>query len=155
MTGDLDWTRNLGNAVLAQRGDVMDSIQRLRKQAQDAGNLKSNEQMNVETETTGGATVIEIQPADPQIIYVPTYTQTVYAPPPPGPSAAGVMMGFIAGVAIASCFNDNYYGSCGFRLVEPHRHHQQQLLGTHLGEPRRLSAAIPPASTGQCPHQHR
>src|SRR5262249_9561183 len=45
MNQDLGWTAQLGDAVLAQRGDVMDAVQRMRKKAYDAGNLQSNQQM--------------------------------------------------------------------------------------------------------------
>ena len=50
MSDKLDWTQRLGDAVPAQQKDVMDSVQRLRRQAQDAGTLKSNEQQKVVTE---------------------------------------------------------------------------------------------------------
>jgi hypothetical protein len=106
--GDLE---HLGNAVLAQRGDVMDAIQSLRKKAQDAGNLKSGEQMTV---TSEGSDII-IQPANPQVIYVPTYDPAVvYAPAPAGNPAAGMMFGFMAGVMVAEMFDNDYYGGCGF-----------------------------------------
>ena len=45
-----DWVKNMGDAFLDQPEDVMDSVQRLRQQAQKAGNLKSNEQIKVSTE---------------------------------------------------------------------------------------------------------
>ena len=116
MTRDSGWLRDFGNAVLAQRGDVMDSVQRMRKKAQDAGNLKSSEQMTV---TSPEPTVIEIQPANPQVIYVPTYDPAVvYAPAPPpssgGNAAAAAIFGFVAGVAVAEMFDDDWYGGCGF-----------------------------------------
>ncbi len=116
MTRDLGTLERLGNAVLAQRGDVMDSVQRMRKKAHDAGNLKSSEQITV---TTPEPTVIEIQPANPQVIYVPVYDPAVvYAPPPPassgGNAAAAAVFGFIAGVAVAEMFDDDWYGGCGF-----------------------------------------
>ena len=50
MSDKLDWTQRLGDAVPAQQKDVMDSVQRLRRQAQDAGTLNSNEQQKVVTE---------------------------------------------------------------------------------------------------------
>ena len=73
MSDQLDWTQKLGDAFLAQQGDVMDSIQRLRQQAQKAGNLSSNTQQNVSTQ---GQTII-IEPAQPNVIYVPAYNPTV------------------------------------------------------------------------------
>ncbi len=115
MARDPSWLRDFGNAVLAQRGDTMDAVQRMRKKAQDAGNLQSSEYMTVESTSP---TVIEIQPADPQVIYVPTYDPAVvYAPPPPSSSgnvAAAALFGFAAGVMVAEVFDDDWYGGCGF-----------------------------------------
>jgi hypothetical protein len=73
MSDQLDWTQKIGDAFLAQQGDVMDSIQRLRQQAQKAGNLSSNSQQNVSTQ---GQTIM-IEPAQPNVIYVPAYNPTV------------------------------------------------------------------------------
>src|SRR5271170_7050510 len=72
LADDIQWTTDLGNSFLAQQGDVMDAVQRMRKKAQDKGNLKSNEQMKVETKTVESKQVIVIEPADPQVIYVPS-----------------------------------------------------------------------------------
>ena len=47
---NIKWTTDLGNAFLAQQGDVMDAVQRMRTKAKDAGKLQSNEQMKVETQ---------------------------------------------------------------------------------------------------------
>jgi len=129
MDEKLDWTQKLGDAVLAQQKDVMDAIQRLRKRAQDTGNLKSNEQQKVTTESgtdskTGTTTeVIVIQPANPQVVYVPTYQPTVVygtwpypAYPPyyyPAPPGAYFASGFFWGAAITAGL---YYGfgGCGW-----------------------------------------
>ncbi|HZH85176.1 MAG TPA: DUF3300 domain-containing protein, partial [Phototrophicaceae bacterium] len=73
MSEKLDWTQRLGDAFLAQQAEVMSSVQRLRREAQSAGTLKSTEQQTVVTERE---TVI-IQPAKPEVIYVPTYNPTV------------------------------------------------------------------------------
>jgi hypothetical protein len=70
---DIQWTTDLGNAFLAQPADVMAAVQRLRARAQSNGRLQSNQQETVTTETQNGQQAIEIQPADPQIMYVPTY----------------------------------------------------------------------------------
>ena len=51
LSENIKWTTDLGNAFLAQQNDVMDAVQRMRKKAQDAGNLKSTEQVKVETKT--------------------------------------------------------------------------------------------------------
>jgi hypothetical protein len=114
MASKPDWVTQIGNAFLAQPDDVMDSVQRLRKQAQSAGNLKTSEQQKVIVEQS----TIQIVPANPQVVYVPTYNPTVvygtwpypayppvYVPPPPGYAiATGFMTGlaFGAGVAVAN-----------------------------------------------------
>jgi len=78
MDEQLDWTEQLGNAVLAQQADVMDSIQGLRNQAAAAGTLWSNAQQRVTTEGQG----IVIEPASPELIYPPVYSSAVYGPWP-------------------------------------------------------------------------
>jgi len=82
MSENLDWTQDLGDAFLAQQPQVLDTIQALRRQAHEAGNLKSSEQQNV---VVNNATqVIEIEPAQPQTVYVPQYNSAaVYGTPPP------------------------------------------------------------------------
>jgi len=116
-----DWVQNVGDAFLAQPEDVMDSVQRLRAQAQKAGNLKTNEQQKVIVQQAAPqTTVIQIEPANPTVVYVPSYNPTVvygawayptypptYWPPPPGyyhPVATGIAAGlaFGTGVAIAN-----------------------------------------------------
>ncbi len=75
MSDNLDWTQDLGDAVLAQQGEVTDSIQRLRAEADQNGALASTEQQRVEK---AGDTII-IQPAQPEVVYVPTYDPvTIY-----------------------------------------------------------------------------
>ena len=69
MNDDLDWTYDLGTAVLNQRADVLNAIQSFRDQAYAAGNLRSDERQTVARDD--GA--IAIKPADPQVIYVPYY----------------------------------------------------------------------------------
>lgn len=122
MNGQLDWTKQLGYAMAEQQGDVMDSVQRLRLQAQQAGTLQTNEQQVVSTQAVlddeGGPTpqqTIVIQPANPQIVYVPTYNPTqvygawpypayppVYLPPPPGYYAGTALVSGLAfGVGVA------------------------------------------------------
>lgn len=115
-----DWTRDLGKAFAADRDGVFASVQRLRTQAQAVGNLKSNEQQQVETvKTSSGQDVIVIQPANPQVVYVPTYNPTVVytqapPPPPPGQAAAAGLVGFTAGIIIgAAIADDNPYYGCG------------------------------------------
>jgi hypothetical protein len=93
MSERLEWTQKLGDAFLDQQDQVMDTVQRLRARAQAAGNLRDTEQQRVIVEE--GA--IEIEPAQPEVVYVPVYDPTViygpwwypafppfFFPPPPG-----------------------------------------------------------------------
>jgi len=91
MNSKLDWTQQLGQAVMSQQPDVLAAVQALRQQAQKAGNLKSTPQQNVQSSNNS----IAIVPADPQVIYVPTYNPTVVyaAPDPMYGFGAGFMMG--------------------------------------------------------------
>lgn len=127
------WVQNLGDAFLAQPKDVMDSVQRLRQLAQQTGALQSTPQQKVttvaktepvkassSTSTTASTsppapTVIKIESADPQVVYVPTYNPStvygtwpntsyppVYLPPPPGEQFTDSLvkgLGFSLGVA--------------------------------------------------------
>jgi hypothetical protein len=112
MNDRLEWMQKLGDAFLAQQAEVMDSAQRLRREAADAGKLQSTPQQVV---TTQGSD-IAIQPADPNVVYVPVYDPGVvyggwpypdyppyFFPPPPGypygPAlAAGIGFGIGFGV---------------------------------------------------------
>jgi hypothetical protein len=79
---DVRWTTDLGNAFLGQQKDVMAAVQRLRARAQANGKLQSTPQETVTTETQNGQSAITIQPADPQVIYVPTYDPAyIWGPP--------------------------------------------------------------------------
>jgi hypothetical protein len=82
LANDIQWTTELGNAFLAQQGDVMDAVQRMRKGAQDKGALESNEQQVVETKVVEKTTVIVVEAANPEVIYVPSYNPTYVYPPP-------------------------------------------------------------------------
>jgi hypothetical protein len=76
MSERLDETTNLGNAFLAQESEVMRVIQDLRHSAYQEGNLSSNDKQKVIFKSDG---TIVIEPADPQIVYVPYYdTRYVY-----------------------------------------------------------------------------
>lgn len=111
MNSNLEWTEALGDAFVAQQGDVTDSVQRLRHQAMAAQTLRTSPQETIFIQ--GG--MIVIQPANPQIVYVPYYDPAlvygrwvypdyppVYFPPPPH-------YGFVAGPGI-------YFG-LGFGIV--------------------------------------
>src|SRR5262245_1023436 len=79
MNEKIDWTQKLGDAFLADQKAVLDAVQRLRAKANQAGNLKSNEQQQVvvEQEPQTQQTVIKIEPTNLQTIYVPAYNPTV------------------------------------------------------------------------------
>ena len=81
MDKNLSWTSSLGDAYYNQQQDVMDAVQEMRRRAQQAGNLKSTPQQTVSTQ---GTTVV-IQPADPQVVYVPAYNPWVVYGGPIGP----------------------------------------------------------------------
>jgi hypothetical protein len=76
-----DWMQTIGAAFINQQQDVMDSIQRLRAEAQASGALVSNPQQQV----VGDSGDLQILPAQPDVIYVPTYDPNiVYTPEPAG-----------------------------------------------------------------------
>ena len=114
LNGNLDWAQQLGYAFADQQADVLDSVQRLRRQAQTKGNLQSSPQQVVRNEQQA----IIIEPAQPETVYVPSYNPTtvygdwpypsyppVYLPPPVGypvGSALATGLAFGAGVAITA-----------------------------------------------------
>jgi hypothetical protein len=73
MARDLSWTQKLGDAFIDQQQQVMDTVQSLRRKAQAAGTLKSNTQQQVAVADDD----ITIEPANPQVVYVPTYNPAV------------------------------------------------------------------------------
>ena len=125
MAEQIAWTTVLGQTFTKDRSAVFDTIQKLRTQARNVGTLKDTPQQNVEMKTTSsGQEVIVIEPANPQVIYVPQYnTQVVYTQPPTTTTvvvqednhddaiAAG-LIGFTAGIAIGAASNNYYYGPC-------------------------------------------
>jgi Protein of unknown function (DUF3300) len=129
MDDNLKWTTALGNAFLAQQEDVMLAVQRLRHKAQAAGTLKTNAQQKVELQQVEGAKVIVIQPASPDVVYVPAYNPAViwgaapvYAPypamyyPPPsnGAIVAASAISFGAGIALGSWLGGWHGGGWGW-----------------------------------------
>jgi hypothetical protein len=130
MNEKLDWLQKLGDAFLAQQQDLMAAIQRLRARAQAEGQLKSTPQQNVIVEPAASPstapvaapptaqgpppppTIIRIEPANPQVVYVPSYDPTVvygsfppayppYYPYPPGYFAAAAFT-WGAGIAVGA-----------------------------------------------------
>jgi hypothetical protein len=122
---NIKWTTDLGNAFLAQQSDVMDAVQRMRMKAKDAGNLKSTEQQKVETKTIESKTVVVIEQAQPQVIYVPSYNPTVvYGPPvypyppivypPAGAVVAGMAISFGIGMAMGAAWGGGWGYNSGW-----------------------------------------
>jgi len=125
LTDDIQWTTDLGNAFLAQQSDVMEAVQRMRAKAEGKGNLKSNEQMKVETKVVESKSVIVIEQANPQVVYVPSYDPVVvygapaypYPPiyyPPPGYYAAGMAISFGVGMMVGAAINGGWGWGCGW-----------------------------------------
>ena len=125
LANDISWTTDLGNAFLAQQSDVMEAVQRMRKKAQDKGNLKTTEQQKVETKVVENKSVIVIEQASPQVVYVPSYDPVVvwgypaypYPAiyyPPPGYYAAGMAISFGIGVAMGAFWSGGWGWGCGW-----------------------------------------
>jgi len=83
MDSDLAWTQQLGTSVIEQRAAVLDAIQDFRRQAYNAGNLRSNDRMTVTPDGTSEDETVSIAPANPQTIYVPTYDPAAVVAPAP------------------------------------------------------------------------
>jgi hypothetical protein len=82
LSKDIRWTSDVGDAFLAQEQDVMAAIQRMRQKAQQKGALQSNQQQTVNTTTANGQNYIVIEPAQPEVVYVPQYDPaTIWGPP--------------------------------------------------------------------------
>ena len=122
---NIKWTTDLGNAFLAQKNDVMDAAQRMRKKAKDTGNLKSTEQQKVETKVVESKQVVVIQQANPEVVYVPSYNPTVvYGPPvyayppiaypPVGYYAAGMAISFGVGMAMGAAWGGGWGYNSGW-----------------------------------------
>ena len=142
MSEKLDQTAKLGDAFLAQEEDVMDMIQELRQKAQEAGNLKTTEQQKVVVQDQ----YIEIEPADPQVAYVPVYNPLcVYgtwwypAYPPyywyyPGPVIPCGIIGFGFGIGLGFGF----FSWCGFdwhhHVIHVDIDRTRRFHGGHIGE---------------------
>lgn len=124
LNDDVTWTTNLGNAFLAQQPDVMDAVQRMRAKAQQVGALASNQQETVNTVNQGGQPYIDIEPADPEVIYVPQYDPAwIWGPPvwypyprwywPPRP-VGGLFISWGGGISIGGYFGGGWGGWGGW-----------------------------------------
>jgi hypothetical protein len=99
MASDMDWTQRLGNAVLVQKGDVMDAVQRMRHKARDFGYLRSNE-----TVLVGAGPFVTIMPVRADFYCVPVYDPAiVFIAPRPG-FAIATAIGFGFGVSLGPVF---------------------------------------------------
>src|SRR6266446_810176 len=123
MSDKLEWTKNLGDAFLAQQPDVMDAIQRLRTKAYDNKKLVTTKQQKVRVQTQENKQVVVIEPAEPGTMYVPYYEPaTVYGtwpyadyPPyyfgyPPYIGAGVIAAGLAFGAGWAIGRWGNYWG---------------------------------------------
>lgn len=115
LNSDIRWTTDLGNAFLAQQADVMAAVQRLRAKAKADGKLTDTPEAKVVTQDQNGQTAIEIQPTNPQVIYVPVYNPDyfwgpLYPWPPLYYPAVGIGWGWGLGINVGLFFP----GCCGW-----------------------------------------
>src|ERR1700757_3776353 len=159
MSDKLDWTKSLGDAMLAQQADLMDAIQRLREKARANNKLVSNKQQKVTVKQQESKQVIVIEPTDPNAMYVPYYEPATvygdwpYADYPPYyfgyPSYIGarvVAAGLAFGTAWAIGRWDNYWGGgCNWgnrnvfvnhRTANVWNHNPAHRLGVGYNNPR-------------------
>jgi hypothetical protein len=110
MARDPQWTGTLGNAVLSQRPDVMDAVQRMRRSARNYGYLAPNSYDNVVD--NGG--YLEIQPINPALYYVPVYSPgVVFFAPRPGFFVGGAIR-FGPAIAIGPAYGRFGWYGAGF-----------------------------------------
>ena len=114
MDKNLSWTSSLGDAYMNQPQDVTDAVQTLRQQARNAGHLNGNEQERV---TTQGSTIV-IEPANPEVVYVPAYDPwLVYGEPiiayPGWYPVPGIFWGGV-GLSFGIGFGIGFFGGFGW-----------------------------------------
>lgn len=110
MARDMGWTQQLGQAVLAQRDQVMDAVQRMRQVSMRYGYLQNNQYERVVTD----GPYVEILPVNPAFLYVPVYSPfVVFAAPRPGFFVGGAI-GFGGGISIGTGFFAFGWRSPGF-----------------------------------------
>lgn len=110
MARDPDWTGQLGNAVLVQNADVMDAVQRLRREARSYGYLTSNSDLDVIDD--GG--YVEIEPFDPYLYYVPVYDPLIVFGPPRRGLFVGGAIHYGPAVPLGSSFGRYGWFGAGF-----------------------------------------
>ena len=114
MDKNLSWSSSLGEAYVNDPQDVTGAVQVMRQEAQKAGHLNSTQQERV---TTQGNTII-IEPADPQVVYVPAYDPwLVYGGPivayPGWYPVPGIFWGGV-GLSFGVGFGIGYFGGFGW-----------------------------------------
>jgi Protein of unknown function (DUF3300) len=146
MATNLSWTSSLGDAYFNAPQNVMNAVQVMRQRAYQAGNLKSTPQQNVQVENQPAGTepapassgnedeqppvtvvqsppqTIVIQPAQPDVVYVPSYNPTVVygepVPPAPGYSTAAMvttgLVSFGVGMLVGAAISNNNNNCCGW-----------------------------------------
>ena len=126
MKDNIKWTTDLGNAMLAQQSDLMDAAQRMRAKAKEKGALQSNEQQTVQTKVVESKTVIVVEPAKTEVVYVPSYNPVVvygapmypiYPYPPmvyPPYYAGAALVGFGVGIAVGAAIGGGWGYGCGW-----------------------------------------
>jgi hypothetical protein len=118
---EVRWTTDLGNAFLAQEEDVMDAVQRMRQSASANGALRSTPQQTVKTITENNQPFIVIEPASPDVVFVPVYNPVAVWGPPVSPFpviayppftgvAAASALSFGAGMAVGSFWGGGWGG---------------------------------------------
>ena len=163
MSDKLDWTQKLGDAFLADQKSVLDTVQSLRTKAQASGNLKTTKEQTVIVEEK----IIKIEPANPQVIYVPTYNPTVVYgawpypayPPyyyyPPGYVASSAFW-FAAGVGLGAAWG-YAWGNTNWRGGDVNINNSQNLNINRNIDRSKYANQLPAGGRGQWQHnaEHR
>jgi hypothetical protein len=163
MSEKLDWTQKLGDAFLADQKKVLDTVQSLRAKAQASGNLTTTKEQTVIVEEK----IIKIEPANPQVIYVPTYNPTVVYgawpypayPPyyyyPPG-YMAGSAFWFAAGVGLGMAWG-YAWGNCNWRGGDVNINNSQNMNINRNIDRGKYASQLPSGGQGRWQHspEHR
>ncbi len=179
MCNNMTWTQEVGNAFVDQNDAVFKAIQKLRKKAKDAGNLKDSSDVKVVTDKNGS---ISIGTTDPNVIIVPRYSPTVvYTASPKVDTSLAIIWGcvFVADVVYECCvwdwYNHHYWLGPGYNhcyyyggvfypwgprcyVPPPLHHHGPPPPPYHPHHPPHYDPHHPPHYDGhshQPPHHHR
>ncbi len=151
MSNKLSWTKDLGDAVLAQQADVMTAVQALRARADANKKLDTTKEQKVTKKTENNKQVIVIESAVPDTVYVPYYNPSVVYGAWPYPAYPPYYYPPAYGYPVP-CYRHRFRGRCGARRVgravlgwggelgQQQHQHQQQLQPQHqLESPPRAS----------------